>query len=54
MEEDEETSKAIPPWVELEYTVRNYPHNLKSPTQIQRMLTGPDAYIQFANLQLLI
>lgn len=34
MEEDEETPKAIPPWVELEYAVRNRPHNLKSPAQI--------------------
>ena len=34
MEEDEETPKAIPPWVELEYAVRNHLHKSKSPTQI--------------------
>ncbi|KAF8801248.1 DUF431-domain-containing protein [Phlegmacium glaucopus] len=37
MEEDEETPKAIPPWVELEYA-----H--------MRMLAGPDAHVQFTNL----
>ena len=30
MEEDEETPKAIPPWVELEYAVRNHLHNQRS------------------------
>ena len=29
MEEDEETPKAIPPWVELEYAVRNHSQLLK-------------------------
>ncbi|KAF8160900.1 SAM-dependent RNA methyltransferase [Crassisporium funariophilum] len=37
MEEDEETPKAIPPWVELEYT-----H--------MRMMAGPDALVQFTHL----
>ncbi|KAF8909708.1 SAM-dependent RNA methyltransferase [Gymnopilus junonius] len=37
MEEDEETTKAIPPWVELEYA-----H--------MRTLAGPDAHVQFTSL----
>ncbi|KAF9477664.1 DUF431-domain-containing protein [Pholiota conissans] len=37
MEEDEETTKAIPPWVELEYA-----H--------MRMLAGPDAHVRFTSL----
>jgi len=37
MEADEETTKAIPPWVELEYA-----H--------MRMLAGPDAHVQFTSL----
>ncbi|KAF8961437.1 SAM-dependent RNA methyltransferase [Flammula alnicola] len=37
MEEDEDTTKAIPPWVELEYA-----H--------MRMLAGPDAHVQFTSL----
>ncbi|KAF9001204.1 SAM-dependent RNA methyltransferase [Cyathus striatus] len=37
MEEDEETPKAIPPWVELEYA-----H--------MRMLAGPNAHVQFTSL----
>jgi hypothetical protein len=28
MEDDEETPRSIPPWVELEYAVRPNPHDL--------------------------
>ncbi|KAF8909713.1 hypothetical protein CPB84DRAFT_1812961 [Gymnopilus junonius] len=36
MEEDEETTKAIPPWVELEH-------------EHMRTLAGPDAHVQFTS-----
>jgi ribosome biogenesis SPOUT family RNA methylase Rps3 len=54
MEEDEETTKAIPPWVELEYAVcldsilRE--KHISSGLQHMRTLAGPSAQVYFTNL----
>lgn len=54
MEEDEETTKIIPPWVELEYAVGTtqsvFIVDLKFSTQHMRILAGEDAKIHFTHL----
>lgn len=54
MEDDEETTRSIPPWVELEYTVCSriidaLP-SLLTFSQHMRMLAGKDAHIHFTHL----
>lgn len=56
MEEDEETAKAIPPWVELEYAVGKHPQ-LPSVIVISykffqhmRILAEQDAQVKFTHL----